>query len=187
MKKGSLLAAAALFLLVPAASHAQIFAGPSNVTLNASLAESLSVSLTGVSTVNFTLAAGAAAAGDSSVGIQTGWVLKPGKTHVKLVGYFDTTNALTDPGPPSASIETQYVFGRVTTGSPTVFTAFTQGPTDGVGIASASLLLFDESITGINKNKTRTDDLDLQIDLTTNLQQPAGDYTGVLHIRAVAL
>lgn len=186
MKKGFLLGAAVVLLLIPAVSQAQVLTPQSNVTLNARLTETLSISLTGASLVNFTLVPGGVAAGDSSVAIQTSWVLRPNRTAVKLVGYFDTTNALTDPGPPSADIASSNVFGRVATGSPTSFTAFT-GTVAGVGTAGASLQLFSETILGTNKTKTRTDNLDLQIDLTSAPQQPAGDYTGVLRIQAIAL
>jgi hypothetical protein len=184
MKKLSLLAVVAVLLLIPTLSQAQVpLTTPLNVTLNASLAETLSVTLTGVSTVNFTLAPGAAAAGDNPVGIQSSWVLKPGKTEVKVVGYFDTTNALTDTADPTNHIASSTVFGRVAPGS---FTAFT-GTVLGIGTTGASLLLVDELITGGNKNKTRTDSLDLQIDLTGAPQQPAGTYAGVLHIRGIVL
>ena len=182
MKRGYLLVAAGLLLLLPAASQAQILTPQANVTLNAHLTETLSVTLTGVSLVNFTLVPGGVAPGDNSVAIQTSWVLRPNRTALKLVGYFDTTNALTDPGPPSADI----VFGRVTTGSPTSFSAFT-GTVVGIGTAGASLELFSETILGNNKTKSRTDNLDLQIDLTSAPQQPAGDYAGVLRIQAIAL
>ena len=187
MKKLSLLAVVAVVLLIPALSQAQVpLTTPRNVTLNASLAETLSVTLTGVSTVNFTLAPGAAAAGDNPVGIQSSWVLKPGKTEVKVVGYFDTTNALTDTADPTNHIASSTVFGRVTTGVPGSFTAFT-GSVAGIGTAGASLLLLDVPINGLNKNITRTDSLDLQIDLTGAPQQPAGTYAGVLRIQAIVL
>lgn len=170
---------------LPVKASAQVLSALSNVSLNANLVESLAVSLPGVTTVNFTLVAGAAASGDSSVLITTTWVLRANRGTVKLVGYFDTTNALTDAGPPAASIDVANVFGQVTTGTPTTFTAFTQSVI-GIGTAGASLELFSETITGVNKNKTRTDTLDLQIDLTTAPQQPAGTYTGTLRIRAIA-
>ena len=190
MKRGllrSFLCAAGLVvLLIPAASQAQILTPQANVTLNARLTETLSVTLTGVSLVNFTLVPGAVAPGDSSVAVQTSWVLRPNRTAVKLVGYFDTTNALTDAGPPVANIASANVFGQVTTGTPTTFTPFT-GTVAGIGTAGASLELFSETILGNNKTKTRTDNLDLQIDLTSAPQQPAGDYTGVLRIQAIAL
>ena len=189
MKRGvslAVLGAALVLLLTPAASQAQILTPQANVTLNARLTETLSVSLTGVSLVNFTLVPGGVAPGDSSVAIQTSWVLRPNRTEVKLVGYFDTTNALTDPGPPVANIASANVFGRVATGTPTSFTAFT-GTVAGIGTAGASLELFSETILGNNKTKTRTDNLELQIDLTSAPQQPAGDYTGVFRIQAIAL
>ena len=190
MKRGllrSFLCAAGLaVLLIPTASQAQILTPQANVTLNARLTETLSVTLTGVSLVNFTLVPGGVAPGDSSVAIQTSWVLRPNRTALKLVGYFDTTNALTDAGPPVANIASANVFGRVVTGTPTTFAPFT-GTVVGIGTAGASLELFSETILGNNKTKARTDNLDLQIDLTSAPQQPAGDYTGVLRIQAIAL
>jgi hypothetical protein len=68
-----------------------------------------------------------------------------------------------------------------------VFTAFTQSGVGGIGTVGASLQLFSEGITGLNKNKTRIDTLSLQIDLTTAPLQPAGNYTGTLFIQAVAI
>jgi hypothetical protein len=186
MKRSLLLAGAALVFVLPAASQAQVLSAVQSPTLNANLTETLSVSLTGGSTVNFSLTPGAAAAGDVPVSIQTGWVLQPQRGSVRLVGYFDTTDALTTPGPPATSIPSSLVFGKMTTGSPTTFTAFTQ-TVSGIGTAGASLLLFSETITGVNKNKTRTDNLDLQIDLTGAPQQAAGAYTGTLRIQAIAL
>lgn len=185
-RKGSyLLMIMAGLLFLPQNARSQVLSGVSNVVLNAALVESLTVTLTGASTVNFALVAGGVAAGDTPVAIQTSWVLRPARTAVKLVGYFDTTNALTDPGPPVANIGVANVFGRVATGTPTSFTAFTQ-TVGGIGTAGASLELFSEPITGLNKNKTRTDNLELQIDLTTALQQPAGNYAGTLRIQAIA-
>jgi hypothetical protein len=173
-----------LLALLPQGSKAQtILTTPVNVTLNASLAESLSVSLTGLSTVSFTLVPGGIATGSGPVGIQTSWVLKPGKTTVTLVGFFDTTDALTD-GATGANIASANVLGQVNGSGG--YTAFTQ-TVSGIGTAGASLQLFSESITGTNKNKTRTDSLDLEIDLTPVPQQPAGDYTGTLRIQAIAL
>ena len=53
-----------------------------------------------------------------------------------------------------------------------------------VGTASASLTLFSETITGVNKKSSRTIDLDLQLDLTGQTTTP-GTYTGTLNLRAV--
>ena len=176
----------AVALLLPAIASAQVLTGVQNVSLNATLGESLSITLTGATSVSFNLVTAGVASGSAPVAVQTSWVLQPSRTAVKLVGYFDSTSALTNAGPPAASIDVANVFGQVTTGSPTIFTAFTQ-TVAGIGTAGASLELFSETITGVNKNKTRTDSLNLQIDLTSTPQQPAGDYTGTLRIRAIAL
>ncbi len=163
---------------------AQVLSAVSNVTLNANLAESLTVSLTGGSTVNFTLVPGGVATGSTPVGIQTSWVLQPSRGTVRLVGYFDTTTSLTQGG--GVYIPMANILGQVTTGTPTSFTAFTQ-TVSGIGTAGASLELFSETITGTNKNKTRNDSLNLEVDLTTVPQQPAGTYSGTLRIQAIAL
>lgn len=186
MKKGLLFKtigsfALAFALLPPAAQAQSLLSTPVNVTLNAALAETLSVSVTGVNPVSFTLVPGGIANGSGTVGIQTSWVLKPGKTTVTLVGYFDTTNALTDAAT-AATIASANVLGQVNAGG---YAAFTQSVA-GIGTPGASLQLFSEGITGGNKSKTRTDSLDLEIDLTST-QQNAGTYTGTLRIQAIAL
>jgi hypothetical protein len=175
----------AVFVLLPHWAWAQWPSNVANVNLAASLTESLSVSA-GAGPVNFTLVPNGIAPGSAPVAIQTSWVLKPSRTAVTLVGYFDSVNALTDAGPPVANIDVANVEGRVATGTPTTFTAFTQSPTVGIGTAGASLELFSETIIGNNKQKTRTDNLELRINLTGPVQQPAGNYTGILRIQAIA-
>lgn len=181
-----LLPFAFLLLFLPLRLQAQVLSTAASASLNATLPESLTVALTGVSSVSFSLTPGGAVTGDNPVTIETSWVLQPSRTAVKLVGYFDSTNALSDAGPPAANISTSNVLGQVTTGTPTSFTAFTQ-TISGIGTAGASLELFSETITGANKNKTRADNLNLKIDLTSADQQPAGNYTGTLRIQAIAL
>jgi hypothetical protein len=55
----------------------------------------------------------------------------------------------------------------------------------GVGTAGGSLRLFSVNIGGGNKNASRTDNLDLQLDLVGAAALRAGTYSGVLNIRAV--
>jgi hypothetical protein len=183
-----LLFAVALFL--PATASAQIpLTGVQSVGLSANLPESLTISLTGASSVTFNpLLPAGVTAGIPSVGVQTTWVLNPSRGSVKLVGYFSSVHALTEPTGPSY-IDVANVLGKLTggTGSTTVFTPFTGTVTGGIGIAGASLLLFEESISGTNKNRNRIDTLDLEIDLTSVPQQPAGAYTGTLNIQAIVL
>lgn len=173
----ALLAAAGLF---PVAAVAQLNSAVVIVPLAATKGESLTVAAAGAPVFDL---ATTVASGSVPVVITTSWVLNPAKVSVSLYGYFATaTAALTDGAGnniPSASVK-----GKVATGAPTVFTAFTQSPL--VGTAGATLTLFTEAIGGANKNKTRVDNLDLQID-QTGLILPAGTYTGTLSIQAQAL
>jgi hypothetical protein len=116
------------------------------------------------------------------VGIATSWDVNPGQTNtVRLVAYFSVpAQALVGP----IQIPSSRVLGRMTTGIPTTYTAMTQNGVGGVGSAGGSLQLFSENIGGGNKNASRNDNLDLQLNLVgTTL--PAGTYVGVLNIRAV--
>jgi hypothetical protein len=61
----------------------------------------------------------------------------------------------------------------------------TQNGVGGVGTAGGSLQLFSQNITGTNKTGSRTDNLDLQLDLVGFPSLPAGAYVGVLNLRAV--
>jgi hypothetical protein len=116
--------------------------------------------------------------------IQTNWNVNPGQTNtVRLVAYFSVPAQAMVGG--SVQIPSSRVLGRVTTGLPTTFTAITQNGIGGVGTGGGSLELFSETISGLNKNAGRTDNLDLQLDLVGFPTLPAEAYTGVLNIRAV--
>lgn len=169
--------------LAPAVAHAQVVSGIANVNMSAVMNQSVTIAVTSGSTVNFTLAENGVAAGDVPAVIQTNWNLNPGLIGaVSLYGYFDTpAQALTTGGDDIAS---SLVEGRVTTGTPTTFTAFTE--TNPVGPAGGSLALFSTAITGLNKVGTRTDNLDLQVNLT-GTTVPAGTYSGVLRLQARAI
>jgi hypothetical protein len=120
----------------------------------------------------------------SPVVIQTTWSVNPGQTNtVHLVAYFTLpAQALIGSG---TQIPSSRVLGRVTTGIPTTFTALTQNGVGGVGSAGGSLQLFAVTISGSNKNSSRTDNLDLQLNLVGFPPLPAGAYSGVLNLRAV--
>ncbi len=168
----------------PGAAFAQILSPLGNLSLNAAAPSSLTISIPSGGTMNFALVDGTAANGSTAASITTSWSVNPGQTNsVQLFGYFSSPSAaLAGIG---YNIASTYVEGRVATGAPTGFTPFTQ--TNPVGPAGGSLLLFSELITGINKNKTRTDNLEVRINLTTYPGVPAGNYTGLLRIQARAL
>jgi hypothetical protein len=178
------LAVLAVSAALSAAASAQVLSGVGNVNLNATLPQSVTVSVTSGSSVNFALTQNAAANGDVPAVIQTAWNLNPGLVgSVTLYGYFDVPGqALTDGT--GNNIPTSWVQGQMATGTPTTYTAFTQ--TNPVGPAGGSLGLFTNAITGLNKVSNRTDNLDLRIDMTGQTL-PAGTYTGVLRLQARAL
>lgn len=120
----------------------------------------------------------------SPVVVRTDWNVSPGLTNtVELVAYFALpAQAMVGAATliPSSRIE-----GRMTTGLPVAFTAFTQNGVGGVGTAGGSLRLFSVTIGGGNKNSFRTDNLDLRLNLVGFPTLPAGAYAGVVNIRAV--
>lgn len=164
---------------VPTAA-AQITSSVANVSISASLPESLTVS-TDVGSVSLNLVS-AGVSNVQTVNVTSSWVLNPSRANVTLYGYFSSTDALSDGGAPANFITTSNVLAQVNGGG---FAAFTQS--NPVGPAGASLLLFNEAITGANKKKTRADAVGLEVDLTSVPQAPAGTYTGTLHIQARAL
>ena len=122
----------------------------------------------------------------SPVVIQTQWDLNPGQTgSVRVIAWFATpAQALFSSGSGTA-IPSSRMRGRVATGVPVTFTAFTQNPVGGVGAAGGSLQLLNVAVTGANKTTTRSDNLQLQLDLTGAGVLPPGTYSGTLNIQAV--
>jgi hypothetical protein len=164
---------------------AQLNSGSASVTLNATLAESLTISATPAS-VNFTLVAGGTAVGSAPVVITSNWILSTTRANVKLYAWFATpTAALTDGLSTPDNIPSSEVLGQVTSGTPTSYTAFTQSNT--VGTANGGLLLYTQTLTSSNRSSNRTDNLNLEINLGAQPQLPAGSYTGLLNIQAQAL
>jgi len=171
-------------LLAAPVAHAQLNSNTVSVTLNAVLSESLTVAAT-PSTVSFTLVAGGTATGSAPVAITTTWVMASGRANVVLDGYFSSTTAALSGGSPTVNIPTSEVYGQMTTGTPTSYTAFTQSGV--VGTASAGLTLFTQALSASNRSATRTDNLNLEINLSTQAQLPAATYTGTLILQAQAL
>jgi hypothetical protein len=119
----------------------------------------------------------------SPVVIQTTWSVSPGQTNtVNLVAYFSIPAQALVGG---TQIPSSRVEGRMATGIPTAFTAISQNAVGGVGTAGGSLHLFGVNISGANKNASRTDNLDLRLNLVGFPTLPAGAYVGVLNLRAV--
>ncbi|HSQ59174.1 MAG TPA: hypothetical protein VLT84_01865 [Acidobacteriota bacterium] len=179
------LALSALVLLFAAGSgRAQMLSGLTGMTLNAVTPTSLTISIPSGSSVSFALVQGGPANGSVPTVIQTSWSVNPGLVGtVRLYGYFSApAAALAGTG---YNIASTYVEGRMATGAAVAYAPFTQ--TNPVGPAGGSLLLFSETITGTNKTKTRSDNLDLRINLTASPPVPVGTYAGTLRLVARAL
>lgn len=183
-----LVCAAGILAFATAAASAQttpLNSSAATVSLNATLAESLTIAAT-PGNVAITLVPGGNSAA-KPVNITTQWVLNPSRTNVSLYGYFTSaTSALTDGATTPDNIPTANVFGQVANGLPTAYTAFTQ--TTPFGGAGAGLKLASTAITtGTNSATTQHNTLNLRINLTTLKQLPAGTYTGTLYLVAQAL
>ena len=158
-------------------------------------AQVISLAATSVSTFSVVVQSGAvqviAGVTDNAVNnfpapvvIQTSWNVNPGQTNtVNLLAYFSLPAQAMVGG--TTQIPSSRILGRMTTGLPVAYTAITQNPFGGVGSVGGTLRLFSVNISGANKNASRTDNLDLQLDLVGFPTLPAGAYTGVLNIRAV--
>jgi predicted NBD/HSP70 family sugar kinase len=120
----------------------------------------------------------------SPVVITTGWDVNPGQTNtVNLIAYFTSPAQALSGG--ATQIPSSRVLAQMTTGLPVAFTAITQNAVGGVGTAGGSLRLFAQNISGPNKKSSRTDNLNLQINLVGFPTLAPGTYSGTLNLRAV--
>lgn len=182
------IAAAALFISAAnvAPAKAQINSNTGTVTLNATLSESLTVTVNSGSTVNFTLAPNAAAnAGSTTTGITTAWVLKPGRTAVAVWAYFGSATAALVHQTAGNTVDIPSSAVKIQVGGAGPFNALT-GVSPFNAAASGLQIGSSIAITGANKTSSRTDALAYQIDTTVVPQLPADTYIGTLNIQAQA-
>jgi hypothetical protein len=169
--------------LATSVASAQVLnSGAQTIALNATLAESLTVGLSG-NAVSFTLAAGNATnAGSTNITATTSWALKPSRTAVKVYAYFaNSASALTDGS--GNNIPSSAFTIADNAGAPAALTN-----TVAFGGANGGLQLANVAITNANRAGNRTDAMAFNINLTggTLPQLPAGAYTGTLNIQAQA-
>lgn len=147
---------------------------------------SLSLSAT-PSTVSFHLVPSGVATGTSAVQVTTSW---NGSIcllicTINVYAYFANANAALSGGAPIVNIPSSEVLGQVPTGIPTSYTPFTDSSP--FGGAGASLQLFQQTVFLLTFGSTRTDALNLEINLSNQRNLPAGTYTGTLYIQAQSL
>src|SRR3954471_20285965 len=92
-----------------------------------------------------------------------------------------TLASITDNSPANNFIPSSKVQGRV---GATAYAAFTSGAVGGVGVAGGSLQLFSQAVAAGSFLGTRTDQLDLRLDLT-GTTTVAGNYLGTLNVQAI--
>jgi hypothetical protein len=127
--------------------------------------------------VSFQLIARGVAASSSGVGVTTTWTGMSRLARLNLYGYFPGARSALAGGSPPVDIPSSAVLGQVPAGAPSSFTPFTQS--NPAGGASAGLLLYCEPFLS-GGTGSRTDTLNMEIDLKDLPQLPAGSYTGTL-------
>jgi hypothetical protein len=176
---------------MPRTASAQVNSNVGTVTLNATLAESLTVGVTGGGTVNFNLAPNTAAnAGSTTSTIQTAWVLSPGRTKVTIWAWVaNGVAALTDGtnNIPSSAVS------AAAAGSGSAGGALNSVLSGGAGVpafitpaAATGVQIGSVAITGANKSSNTTTTLTWNINTTFNAQLPASTYSGTVNIQAQA-
>ena len=172
-----------LFALNARFAFCQLNSRAAGVVLIATL-ESLTVSAT--PTIAIPLVSGGPATKPLPIEITTAWAVSSNRTTVRVVGYFTLATAALSNGYNSPSnVPAAAILGRVTTGMPTSFAAFTENAA--LGPAGAGLTLWTQMVGDTNLAATRTDSLNLEIDPRSVPQQRAGMYTGTLNILVQAL
>jgi hypothetical protein len=178
--KNALLGATALLLIGASNARAQVgtTSNIATVALTATKDATLSV------TPNASTATLASITDNSNVNdftpvsLTTAWNLNAGSS-VRLVGWFATPAQALANG--SDLIASSRVEGRV---GATAYAPFSGAPVGTVGVAGGSLELFSQAVGAGTYFGSRTDQLDLRLDLT-GVTTMAGDYTGTLNLQAI--
>lgn len=175
------LSGATILLLVSASTglaQVGLTSNVATVALTATKAATLSVSPSASTATLASITDGSNANNFGPVSLTTAWNLTAGSS-VRLVGWFGTPAQALANGTdfiPSAKVE-----GRV---GATAYAPFTGAPVGAVGVAGGSLQLFNQSVGAGTRFGSRTDQLDLRLDLTGTTTL-AGDYTGTLNLQAI--
>lgn len=133
--------------------------------------------------VGFSLVQSGVSQGSSGITITTTWDGLGTPPAVTLAGYFGSaTAALSDGLTPPHLIPSSAVLGQMSTGLPVSYSPFSQ--TTAFGGAGASLLLLNTLQGELGHTGSRTDVLNLEIDLSGLPNLAPGTYSGSLTIQA---
>jgi hypothetical protein len=170
--------AVGVLLVLAGVSSAQVLnSGAATISLNANLSESVSLTLS-TNAVNFALVGGSASnPGSTSITATTTWTLRPNRGSLNIYAFFaSSSSALTDGAGDNIPSSAFYI-----SDNGGAFAALTN--TVPFGGANAGLQLATVPILGNNKQGTRTDNMNFNINLTALPQLPAGAYTGTVTIQ----
>jgi|HubBroStandDraft_6_1064221.scaffolds.fasta_scaffold36898_4 hypothetical protein len=182
----------ALAMSIPSAANAQLNSNVGTVTLNATLAESLTVNVTGGAIVNFNLAANTAAnPGSTTSTIQTAWVVNTGRNKVTVWAWVaNGASALTDGAgdniPANAVTATAAGSGSAGGALNTVASGGAGVPAFITPAAATGVQIGNVAITNANRASNTTTTLTWNINTTGVPQLPAATYTGTVNIQAQA-
>ncbi|HEU5042354.1 MAG TPA: hypothetical protein VFT84_16110 [Gemmatimonadales bacterium] len=185
----SLPALAALAVATPPlAAQVGLASSTQTVVLTAAKQGSVRVALPGGSAATLAGSLGLGPNDFAPVAIETTWDLDPSVTSaVSLVAYFPVpAAAFTGAG---TAIPSSAVSARVPSAGQPGFAPFT-GAAVGAGNASAgvtggTVLLFSQPVTAGGATGTRTDQLQVRLDLTGWTALPPGPYQGTLNLLAI--
>jgi hypothetical protein len=169
----------------PAAAQARI-SNAGTVTLNATMSESISVTVTSGNIVDFNLRPNTAAnPGNVPSVITTAWVLRPGRTSVTVWAWVPVRGAaLTGSGAGGQRIPARAV--SITTTAGANAPAVASGALNATRGGSSGLNFATKAITAANRNSIISASLAWNIDTTVRPQLVANTYTGVVNIQAQA-
>jgi hypothetical protein len=170
----------ALVLLSASVAQGQVglTSNAATVALTATKAATLTVSPNASTATLASITDNSTANNFTPVSLTTAWNLTAGSS-VRLIGWFGTPAQALVNGTdfiPSSKVE-----GRV---GAAAYAPFSSGAVGGVGVASGSLQLFSQAVGSGSYLGSRTDQLDLRLNLT-GTSTVAGDYTGTLNLQAV--
>ncbi len=155
-------------LALPLAANAQLNSNTTNVSLSATLNESLLITLNSGATQSITSLTPAAVNSFSGgpANVTTSWVFKPGRTAVALYAYFDspTTAMLHTDTQNTADIPAAAIKAQLNGAG--AYNGLGNSLVSTFGGTATGLQLFSQSITGTTKNSNRTDTIALELDLS---------------------
>jgi hypothetical protein len=179
--RSALIGGALLAALAANSAQAQVglLSNTATVTLTATKNSTLTVSPATSTATLASITDNSTANNFSAVSLTTDWNLTAG-TSVNLVGWFATPAQALANG--TSLIPSSRVEGRV---GAAAFAPFSGAALGGVGVAGGSQVLFTESVGAGTFQGTRTDQLDLRLNLTGAPTTVAGNYTGTLNLQAI--